>query len=144
MDYLVYIEHNAENLQFWLWYRDYVRRFDTLPENQKELSPAWVNGVPGLSKDSEKDSRKIRNKSSNLSKAELGLDKKGAILFCEDQESSPGSNLPWSSKDNASLMGSSAFSDTTTLTDAAVVAQAGLKWQPCMFVTTIDRLSSEL
>ena len=40
MDYLVYIAHDAENLQFYLWYRDYVKRFNRLRENEKALSPA--------------------------------------------------------------------------------------------------------
>ncbi|RDW89173.1 hypothetical protein BP6252_01205 [Coleophoma cylindrospora] len=51
MDYLVYVEHNAENLQFYLWYQEYVRRFESLPESQKVLSPEWkpeVNEVPKL------------------------------------------------------------------------------------------------
>ena len=35
MDYLVYVEFNAELLQFLLWYRDFSRRFDALPEAEK-------------------------------------------------------------------------------------------------------------
>ncbi|KAI4725982.1 hypothetical protein E4T49_06253 [Aureobasidium sp. EXF-10728] len=41
MNYLKYIEHSAENLQFYLWYRDYVERFDKLPASEKALSPEW-------------------------------------------------------------------------------------------------------
>ena len=41
MNYLVYIEHAAENLQFYLWYRDYVQRFSQLPENERSLAPIW-------------------------------------------------------------------------------------------------------
>jgi hypothetical protein len=40
MDYLVYIAHDAENLQFYLWYRDYEKRFNRLKQNEKALSPA--------------------------------------------------------------------------------------------------------
>ncbi|KAA8908640.1 hypothetical protein FN846DRAFT_653865 [Sphaerosporella brunnea] len=39
MSYLIYVEHCAENLQFYLWYKDYVQRFEKLPEREKELSP---------------------------------------------------------------------------------------------------------
>ena len=39
MNYLIYIEHAAENLQFFLWYRDYVKRFMALPETQRALAP---------------------------------------------------------------------------------------------------------
>ncbi|ERF68157.1 hypothetical protein EPUS_09508 [Endocarpon pusillum Z07020] len=42
MNFLLYIENSAENLQFYLWFRDYVKRFDQLPENEKNLSPPWV------------------------------------------------------------------------------------------------------
>lgn len=41
MDFLVYIELSAENLQFYLWYQDYVKRFSQLPENEKALVPEW-------------------------------------------------------------------------------------------------------
>jgi hypothetical protein len=40
MDYLVYIAFDAENLQFFLWYRDYVKRFNELKRNEQASSPA--------------------------------------------------------------------------------------------------------
>ncbi|TKA73675.1 hypothetical protein B0A55_05624 [Friedmanniomyces simplex] len=42
MNYLRYIEHSAENLQFFLWYRDYCARWETLPESEKALAPVWT------------------------------------------------------------------------------------------------------
>ncbi|KAJ9141832.1 Regulator of G protein-like protein [Pleurostoma richardsiae] len=41
MDYLVYEEHDAEPLQFFLWYCDYIERWSQLLPRQKALSPAW-------------------------------------------------------------------------------------------------------
>lgn len=41
MNYLRYIEHSAENLQFYLWYRSYCERFEKLPASEKALSPEW-------------------------------------------------------------------------------------------------------
>ena len=41
MNYLIYIEHAAENLQFFLWYKDYLKRFDQLPANEQALAPTW-------------------------------------------------------------------------------------------------------
>lgn len=42
MDYLVYVEMNSENLQFYLWYKDYVRRWETeVSRGDKSLSPEW-------------------------------------------------------------------------------------------------------
>ena len=43
MNYLKYIEHDAENLQFFLWARSYQERWDKLPEYEKKLSPEWTN-----------------------------------------------------------------------------------------------------
>ncbi|KAI9711012.1 MAG: hypothetical protein M1820_002450 [Bogoriella megaspora] len=42
MNYLKHIEHAAENLQFFLWYRDYSRRFNELPDSEKRLAPEWT------------------------------------------------------------------------------------------------------
>ena len=42
MNYLIYIEHAAENLQFFLWYRDYVKRFDAMPASERALAPVWT------------------------------------------------------------------------------------------------------
>jgi hypothetical protein len=39
MNYLLYIEYSAENLQFYMWFRDYIKRFDKLPQSEKLLSP---------------------------------------------------------------------------------------------------------
>lgn len=41
MNFLKYIELSAENLQFYLWFRDYSARFSRLPESEKSLSPEW-------------------------------------------------------------------------------------------------------
>ncbi|ODH44930.1 hypothetical protein ACO22_00553 [Paracoccidioides brasiliensis] len=42
MNYLIYVERNAENLQFFLWHRDYARRFYLIAESQRQLSPEWT------------------------------------------------------------------------------------------------------
>ncbi|KIX99106.1 uncharacterized protein Z520_05567 [Fonsecaea multimorphosa CBS 102226] len=42
MDFLRYIEYDAENLQFYLWYHDYCKRFDELPDSEKKLAPEWT------------------------------------------------------------------------------------------------------
>ncbi|KAI1447353.1 hypothetical protein F5Y02DRAFT_415908 [Annulohypoxylon stygium] len=44
MDYLVYVEHDAENLQFFLWFCGYVEKWSQLPESERERSPAWGVG----------------------------------------------------------------------------------------------------
>ena len=42
MDYLIYVSHDAENLQFYLWLQSYTKRFEALPPSEKSLSPEWV------------------------------------------------------------------------------------------------------
>ncbi|KAG8528673.1 uncharacterized protein KY384_006360 [Bacidia gigantensis] len=42
MNYLIYIEHAAENLQFFLWYKDYAKRFTSLPSSEQSLAPMWT------------------------------------------------------------------------------------------------------
>ncbi|KAI0832982.1 hypothetical protein F5Y06DRAFT_307419 [Hypoxylon sp. FL0890] len=44
MDYLVYVERNAENLQFFLWFCGYVERWSQLPECDRERCPVWATG----------------------------------------------------------------------------------------------------
>lgn len=130
MDYLVYVEHNAENLQFFLWYKDYVRRFELLTKDEKALSPEWVPTVdaPKLVKDTEK--KPFNNKRHPLSAMmENGYPSStGAELFGDDKDAP---RRVSTLKDSASMVGST-ISDATTLTTAEVTAQAGLKWQPCM------------
>ncbi|MCJ1453950.1 hypothetical protein MMC28_004299 [Mycoblastus sanguinarius] len=41
LDYLTYVTHDAENLQFYLWMVDYHQRFFRAPKAEKELSPIW-------------------------------------------------------------------------------------------------------
>ncbi|KAL8387338.1 hypothetical protein RB595_009976 [Gaeumannomyces hyphopodioides] len=42
MNYLIYIERAAENLQFFLWYRDYSARFAAAPAADRALAPEWT------------------------------------------------------------------------------------------------------
>lgn len=50
MDYLVYVTHNAENLQFYLWMVDYFRRYSNAPKAETNLSPKWnFNEIPPMS-----------------------------------------------------------------------------------------------
>ncbi len=90
MNYLIYIEQNAENLQFFLWYRDYVRRFELLPEKEKVLSPEWVpdsTDISGLSKgkEGERESKKAR-KEVIATMIETGYLSKVGTLFRDSLE----------------------------------------------------------
>lgn len=136
MDYLVYIEYNAENLQFYLWYKDYVKRFEALSEKEQALSKPWVpenNEVPDLVKKDEKAEKKKSRRiiPGTVKENEAGYDANGVVVFSDDQETAINPNTRMSLvKDNAST-----FSGTTAATvapsSAEAYAQAGLKWQPC-------------
>ena len=41
MGYLLYVAHDAENLQFYLWFQDYSRRFFAASRAEQALSPLW-------------------------------------------------------------------------------------------------------
>ncbi|KEY68669.1 hypothetical protein S7711_00545 [Stachybotrys chartarum IBT 7711] len=45
MNYLIYVEHAAENLQFFLWYRDYEKRFKTANSADLALAPEWTQAM---------------------------------------------------------------------------------------------------
>lgn len=110
MDYLVYVEHNAENLQFYLWYKDYCSRFDALSEHEKSLSQPF-----------------------NPSLAEVAEVSKGGETEFAMKEI-------YSERDDVKIahsMGSPSFRSpassnfSSVPSDSEVAAQAGLKWRPC-------------
>lgn len=41
MNYLMFVQYSAENLQFYLWLLDYEKRWSALEKNQRDLSPEW-------------------------------------------------------------------------------------------------------
>lgn len=64
MDFLVYIEHDAENLQFYLWYRDYIKRWSELPEREQKLAPEWTTEQAQQARNdimAEKSQNKVNN-----------------------------------------------------------------------------------
>ncbi|KUJ18357.1 uncharacterized protein LY89DRAFT_46694 [Mollisia scopiformis] len=137
MDYLIYVEYNAENLQFYLWYKDYTKRFNALPEKDKVLSKEWIpdtKAIPDLTKDGENTEKKKPKRDGSVANImEAGYAAKEAIMFSEDEAPlSPKSptfhkghmSLATDGTTTPSLAGSSAPSD------AELAAQAGLKWQP--------------
>lgn len=46
MNYLCYVTHDAENLQFYLWLADYYQRFQRSSPSEKHLSPKWQADEP--------------------------------------------------------------------------------------------------
>ncbi|KAL9633435.1 MAG: hypothetical protein Q9164_004703 [Protoblastenia rupestris] len=48
LDYLMYVTHDAENLQFYLWMVDYFQRFSSAPKYERALSPRWKGHAPPI------------------------------------------------------------------------------------------------
>ncbi|KAM7222801.1 hypothetical protein V8F06_001699 [Rhypophila decipiens] len=45
LNYLKYVEHSAENLQFYLWYRDYAKRFDEAQTSDLALALEFTQAM---------------------------------------------------------------------------------------------------
>lgn len=61
MDFLLYIEHSAENLQFYLWFQNYEWRFQEASETDTILSLPWT-------KQQEDDATVLVNQMAAMSK----------------------------------------------------------------------------
>ncbi|KAH6712985.1 regulator of G protein-like protein [Leptodontidium sp. MPI-SDFR-AT-0119] len=140
MDYLAYVEFNAENLQFYLWYRDYVRRFEALPETEKALSPEFVpeaDKIPDLNKAVEKGGRRKTKRGASTALMGTGYVRKDSVLSTSASQSLPHGQGQVTINNEDELTGSPSVTSGSTAvpSDAEVMAQAGLKWQPCASVT---------
>lgn len=45
MNYLIYVERSAENLQFFLWHREYIKRFAEAKTSDVALAPEWTQAM---------------------------------------------------------------------------------------------------
>ncbi|KAK3315125.1 hypothetical protein B0H66DRAFT_642403 [Apodospora peruviana] len=108
MDYLFYVEHNAESLQFFLWYCDYIQRWSGLLPRQKALSQPW---------DPEK-ATEPRSRFITYSHKRARSDKMGKIINIMEMESERKSTRDSSSSSSqppeASSRKSTSSSSTTT------------------------------
>ncbi|KAH7116724.1 hypothetical protein B0J11DRAFT_99362 [Dendryphion nanum] len=138
MNYLKYIELAAENLQFYLWFHDYTKRFNELPEVDRSLSPAWVQ-------DSTDGDNQTRQKRLNPETAAIfkGTDFAEGAKIQDAEKSAPSNPFftpPHTPNDESKREGDSfdsydASSSTPGRTDHAqrtsgAFQSAGLKWKP--------------
>ena len=122
MDYLVYVEHNAEVLQFFLWYCEYIRRWSHLEPKQKELSPVW---------DAEKARKKPRSRyitySHKRAKGEK-MNKIITIMELADQnkrrKNSEASELSLHSRDGSSTTSVPSRRPSTASTSSTTTASS--------------------
>lgn len=135
MDYLVYVAHDAETLQFYLWLQDYTKRYNALRKEEQALSPEWRQQAAMT----EAKERKPRNKASVASLGDFDPEKgntksmrmseimPGAKDIFADPPLSPAPMNDYESFITKSVQSQKSISE---MTDDAN-AQAGLKWQAC-------------
>lgn len=150
MNYLKYIERSAENLQFFLWFRDYSKRFEKLPLSEQALSPEWTSAQaetaaaatahqPTIYKPSDPDVARIVSQS--FQGTDFASGSPGAsITEKPDPFQEPSRTPSTEDKRDFSVYGSS-FGDDKTLAGSTLYVKkaeeafdtAGTKWQPCKF-----------
>jgi hypothetical protein len=133
MDYLIYIAHDAETLQFYLWLQDYKKRYCALRKEEQALSPEWQ--AARLAED-----RKLTHKKSTTgSMADFPvMDKESAMrmtelsLAAKEVFDDPPMSPSATATDYESFITKSVHSQKTVQELAEDASQqAGLKWQPC-------------
>jgi len=146
MNYLKYIEHAAENLQFFLWHKDYTRRFNELPESERKLSPEWTMtqaeqdafaaGVATRPKNLSPDVAAVFKGTDfangpTVSESEKRFDPFDTPPRTPSQETKRDDDMSFVSSQRPSV--SQYTKSTTNYTRKAEGAfdDAGLKWQPC-------------
>jgi hypothetical protein len=142
MNYLKYIEHAAENLQFFLWHRDYESRWNDLSESEKALASEWtaeqadaeLAGGAGQAR----TKRMKPEVAAILKDTDFADGAPKATLDRVDPFNTPDKSSDDGFRDPMSDYGSSMGDDKTlhSSTVARSVAgqafsEAGLKWKPC-------------
>lgn len=97
MNYLFYIEHAAENLQFYLWHKDYVKRFESANTADIALAPEWTQDM--------QDDAVARIRKDNVEKMRANMAKSApanAIFKGTDFEPQPQDFAPPRALNNAS------------------------------------------
>jgi hypothetical protein len=138
MNFLKYIELSAENLQFFLWYRDYSKRFNELPESETALSPEWTGSQPNG--DAQRLSRKVPEAAAILEGTDFASEK---TVKRSDKRNSNNPfftppHTPTSDSHRQESLDSYDESMTTGRVNhseraAGAFGDAGLKWKPREF-----------
>ncbi|KAL9598753.1 MAG: hypothetical protein Q9219_004311 [cf. Caloplaca sp. 3 TL-2023] len=124
MDYLVYVSHDAENLQFWIWLQSYTKRFYAASASERALSPPWsaVEGLQPAGTDPNQPPRTADKSKVGVSEYEVNFDQQ------EPPMTPTGPMSPQFDKQSfISGMANTTRSAADSVEDAN--AQVGLKWQ---------------
>ncbi|GKT95270.1 regulator of G protein signaling superfamily [Colletotrichum tofieldiae] len=106
MNYLIYIEHAAENLQFFLWHQDYRKRFGETKTSDMSLAPEWTEAMETevLQRMFKEKSQRMRKKPGQEIFKGTDFEKKGAVAaIIEESNSNPFSTPPRTPNDQESV-----------------------------------------
>jgi hypothetical protein len=145
MNYLVYIEHSAENLQFFLWFRDYQQRFENAQTSDVALAQEWTQAMEddAIAKVRKINAEKMKPepKAAEIFKG-TDFEKQGKDMPLQDMYSPNPFNTPprtpYSATDVDSMYApSSAVSSaaTTACQVSTAFANAGVR-QPCKSIAS--------
>lgn len=157
MNYLKYIEHSAENLQFFLWYREYQRRWKELPNSDRLLAPEWTKAQADADANAISPARPKRV-NPQIAEVLKGTDFADVtakpVLDRADPFNTPPKSGSFEDKRDLTSDYGSSFGDDKTLLGStgpahrAVTEQAfedaGMKWKPCMQYQSIHILKCTL
>ena len=126
MGYLLYVSHDAENLQFFLWLQDYNQRFQAAHLSEQALSPPWDEDVlpPPIGNIAADRGPRVSDKTLaqtldykiSLDTKDLPLSPIGSPLH--EKASFTASSKPESDKSELHL-------------NVQQATDSGLKWKPC-------------
>ena len=154
IEYLLYVEHCAENLQFFLWYKDYAKRFENLSASEQCLSPEYTQSRPPPIGEATNQPQQARtktpkvtlavqrfvdnafaarsNKTIGLAPPSPALSKPNSInpadIFGSPGTSTTSGHLAFSFSGNTSIDGIN-YKQVT----AEAFEEAEIKWQPCKY-----------
>ncbi|KAF9871902.1 hypothetical protein CkaCkLH20_10534 [Colletotrichum karsti] len=146
MNYLIYIELAAENLQFFLWHRDYTNRFQEAKTTDLALAPEWTSTQENeiLQQLFKEKSERMRKKPGQEIFKGTDFEKKGPVAAVID-DGNPFSTPPRTPNDQESVYtGSNGVSNADSYRSqaseafAAVGAKQPFTIQP--FREEIDRV----
>lgn len=152
LNYLIYIEHAAENLQFFLWFNDYVKRFNNLPAKEQALAPIWSAEKEGEQQESKEATDLQKQQVSPEAAAAFKGTDFAPVTSVREINKNPFSTPPRSSRGDAESIAPSeaAWSEGGSTLNvsrhtggshhkqaAEAFETADLKWQPCRFMPAI-------
>lgn len=151
MNYLKYIEHAAENLQFFLWYRNYAERWEKLRDSEKTLAPEWTAALSDadIYGGSPARPKRVPPQIAEVLKNTDFADKPKVTVERADPFNTPPKAGSFEDKreltsDYASSMGDdkTLMSSTGSAHKAATeqaFEDAGMKWKPCMHLIPVSQ-----